>query len=106
MPTLGMGATDAAHHPPDAQHGKGDGKTRNHGGVDRQHVVADGLGEITNKADDIIGDGGDRETLNRLLQAKLHGGALVHGVEQHRILPLQFHVDPASDESRGAIELA
>ncbi|QTK79512.1 hypothetical protein AT6N2_C1827 [Agrobacterium tumefaciens] len=106
MAALGMGAADAAHDPPDAQHREGNGDTGDDGGIDRQHVMADRLGKIADEPDDIIGDRGDGQTFHRLLQAKLHGGALVHGIEQHGVLPFQFHIDPASNQSRGAIELA
>ena len=64
------------------------------------------LGEIADQPDHVIGHCGDRQTLDRLLQAKLQPGAVVHRGEQVAVLLLDLDVDPGAQQCRRPRQLA
>jgi hypothetical protein len=47
---------------------------------------------ISNQANDVVRNGGDRQPFHRLLQFKLRLGAPIHGLKQRLILPLYGNV--------------
>gem|GEM_PF-5615009 len=71
-------AANAAHGEPDAENDEGYGRAGQRLRRDLDTYAMQKLGEIADEADDVIGDRGDRQAFDRLLQAQLQMGALIH----------------------------
>ena len=56
------------------------------------------LDHIGREADDIIADGGDGQSFNRLLKSELHLRACVHRPQQGLILLFDFDINPCPKE--------
>ncbi len=60
-----------------------------------------GLEHIVQQARDVVADGRNRKSFDRLLQAKLHPGSLAHGCKQVAVLLFDLDIDAGAEQVGG-----
>src|SRR5690242_16094039 len=79
-------ASDAPHHPPDRQNGDRNEERSRKRNVDWRAFVVRAFDEVTKQVDDIIADGGDRQSFDCRLQPQLQSCPLIHRTQQIAVL--------------------